>query len=120
MRKALWKALPVALACLLTVAYGESVSADPRGYYDYGFYPPPAYYYPLPPVYMAPRQYYVPAVPDRPRGGYAYYPPPHTYYEPEWVETPPPRPRSCGKYRYWNGEYCADARYQRPYVGPRW
>jgi hypothetical protein len=30
------------------------------------------------------------------------------------------RPASCGKYRYWNGERCVDARYQRPYVGPRW
>jgi hypothetical protein len=30
------------------------------------------------------------------------------------------RPASCGKYRYWNGERCVDARYQPPYVGPRW
>jgi hypothetical protein len=33
----------------------------------------------------------------------------------EWI---PPRPRGCGRYRYWNGEYCADARYDLPFVGP--
>jgi hypothetical protein len=33
---------------------------------------------------------------------------------------PPPRPANCGEFRYWNGEYCADARDQPPYVGPRW
>src|SRR5262245_7408811 len=31
----------------------------------------------------------------------------------------PPRPESCGVYRYWNGQYCVDARYNRPYLGPR-
>jgi len=33
---------------------------------------------------------------------------------------PPPRPANCGEFRYWNGTYCADAREQPPYVGPRW
>jgi hypothetical protein len=37
---------------------------------------------------------------------------------PEWL--PPPRPANCGEYKYWNGTYCADAREQPPYVGPRW
>jgi hypothetical protein len=53
--------------------------------------------------------------------------PPPRYYEPPvygWTSPPlpppPPRPASCGEYRYWNGEFCADARYYRPYVGPRW
>jgi hypothetical protein len=32
---------------------------------------------------------------------------------------PPPRPASCGEYRYWNGDYCVDALYNRTYVGPR-
>lgn len=44
--------------------------------------------------------------------------PPATYLVPEWL--PPPRPANCGEYRYWNGAYCADARDQPPYVGPRW
>jgi hypothetical protein len=35
------------------------------------------------------------------------------------VVAPPPRPASCGEYRYWNGQYCADARYNRPYLGPK-
>ena len=76
-----------------------------EGYHDDDdfYYPPPEYYVPPPPRI------------------YRYAPPPATYYEPpayEWI--PPPRPASCGRYRYWNGEYCADARYRPPYVGPRW
>lgn len=58
------------------------------------------------------------APPPRP---YGYVPPPASNYDPPvygWL--PPPRPASCGKYRYWNGEFCADARYRPPYVGPRW
>ena len=46
--------------------------------------------------------------------------PPIVVYEPPvygWVA--PPRPMSCGKYRYWNGDYCADARDEPPYTGPR-
>ncbi|MCC7250428.1 hypothetical protein [Hyphomicrobium sp.] len=67
-----------------------------RGYRD-DFYYPPEYY--LPP------------------------PPPVVVYEPPvygWLALPPPPPSSCGKYRYWNGERCADARYDPPYIGPRW
>ena len=48
-------------------------------------------------------------------------PPPVAVYEPPvygWIS--PPRPSNCGKYRYWNGERCADARFDPPYVGPRW
>ncbi len=66
-------------------------------------YAPPIEYVPPPPVYRAP-------------------PPPAVHYEPPvygWV-APPPRPANCGEYRYWNGEFCADARYRPPYVGPRW
>ena len=77
--------------------------AGNRHYHDYDddddfYYPPPDY----------------PAPPAR---AYGYPPPLPSYYDPPaygWL--PPPRPMSCGKYRYWNGEYCADA----PYVGPRW
>jgi hypothetical protein len=68
---------------------------------DY-YYPPEAYLPPPPPVVRV-------------------VPPPAVVYEPPvygWIS--PPRPASCGKYRYWNGEYCADARYDPPYVGPRW
>jgi hypothetical protein len=25
----------------------------------------------------------------------------------------------CGEYCYWNGQYRVDARYNRPYLGPR-
>lgn len=31
----------------------------------------------------------------------------------------PVRPVSCGEYRYWDGERCVDARYNKPYLGPR-
>lgn len=65
----------------------------------------------------SPRRYYIPPPPRT----YRFAPPPATYYEPPiygWV--PPQRPAICGKYRYWNGEFCADARYRPPYVGPRW
>jgi hypothetical protein len=44
--------------------------------------------------------------------------PPAVVEEPVIV-VPPPRPASCGEYRYWNGQYCVDARYNRPYLGPR-
>src|SRR5262249_24603635 len=30
------------------------------------------------------------------------------------VVVPPPRPTSCGEFHYWNGQYCVDARYNRP------
>jgi hypothetical protein len=109
-----------------SIALGTSGQAwaQPLGYYAgpdaYGA--PPAYYHYLPPpIAFAPIWYMAP-----PAGAYdpraAYVPPPHMRNEvaPPLVEVPPPRPRSCGRYRYWNGEYCADARYERPYVGPKW
>ena len=76
--------------------------ADYRRYYDDAYgdgYPMPHYY--APPV--------------------RYPPPAAAYFDApvyEWV--PPPRPANCGEYKYWNGEHCADARYNPPYVGPRW
>jgi hypothetical protein len=45
--------------------------------------------------------------------------PPVVADQPVVVVVPPPRPASCGEYRYWNGQYCVDARYNRPYLGPR-
>lgn len=92
--------------------------------YDYpyppaaAYAPPPAY---VPAPYYAESYYYLPPVAaydPRPRLWYSH--PPAAFYvaqPPEWV---PVRPRSCGRYRYWDGDSCADARYQRPYVGPRW
>lgn len=68
-----------------------------RGYKD-DFYYPPEYYMPPPPRVRV----------------YRYEPPVYG-----WIAVPPP-PSSCGKYRYWNGERCADARYDPPYIGPRW
>lgn len=38
---------------------------------------------------------------------------------PAIIVLPPPRPLSCGEYRYWNGDRCVDARYHNPYIGPR-
>ena len=38
---------------------------------------------------------------------------------PAIIVLPPPRPSSCGQYRYWNGVRCVDARYNDPYLGPR-
>jgi hypothetical protein len=38
---------------------------------------------------------------------------------PAVVVLPPPRPLSCGQYRYWNGIACVDARYTDPYLGPK-
>jgi hypothetical protein len=35
------------------------------------------------------------------------------------IVLPPPRPLSCGQYRYWNGARCVDARYTDPYLGPK-
>ncbi len=52
---------------------------------------------------------------------YPYLPPPVTVYEPPvygWIA--PLRPSNCGQFRYWNGERCADARFDPPYIGPRW
>ncbi|MGE3229332.1 MAG: hypothetical protein AB7J30_07830 [Hyphomicrobium sp.] len=59
--------------------------------------------------YDYPPEYYLPPAPPV----MAYEPPVYG-----WLA--PPRPSNCGKYRYWNGEYCADARYEPPYTGPRW
>lgn len=76
-----------------------------RGYKDDWYYPP-EYYLPPPPRVRV----------------YRYEPPPVVVYEPPvygWLALPLP-PSSCGKYRYWDGERCADARYDPPYIGPRW
>jgi hypothetical protein len=92
-----------------TTAEGGATPIGYRRYYD------DDYYDHVPPSYYAPRVYgYVQR--------YGYGPPPPAVYPPlyfyDWG--PPPRPTSCGKYRYWNGEFCADARFRPPYVGPRW
>jgi len=76
----------------------QNVQVFPRRYYRrYGPYG-------APPVVVVP-----PVVPVVP---------PVVVEEPVFV-MPPPRPASCGEYRYWNGQYCVDARYNRPYLGPR-
>jgi hypothetical protein len=31
----------------------------------------------------------------------------------------PVRPLSCGEYHYWDGQTCVDARFNKPYLGPR-
>lgn len=72
---------------------------------------------------------------DSQRNRAAYPPPPMGYYRYPAPDDPDPtddqyfssanrwepeRPANCGVYRYWNGDYCADARDEPPYVGPRW
>lgn len=89
-------------------------------YYDEGgevYYPPPepARIYRVPPLQDRVIEYRRPLPP-----------PPMVVYEPPvygWAVAPwgtPPRPASCGRYRYWDGEGCADARFDPPYTGPRW
>ena len=56
--------------------------------------------------------------PPPPRRADPYPPPPDAAPAIEFL--PPPRPANCGEFRYWSGEYCADARDQPPYTGPRW
>jgi hypothetical protein len=79
----------------------------PRSPESYGGYAGPYYY-------------------SQPSIGYAdprinqYAPPPAIWSVPPPVVLVPMRPASCGRYRYWNGERCADARFEPPYVGPRW
>jgi len=60
--------------------------------------------------------------PPPPPARHRYVPaPPAVGYAPPvygWIAPPPPS--SCGVYRYWDGEGCADARDDPPYIGPRW
>jgi hypothetical protein len=88
-----------------------------RGVHDHGYVPWSAESY----GGQAGRYYY-----SAPATGYAdprinqYAPPSALWYVPPPVVLVPMRPASCGRYRYWNGERCADARFEPPYVGPRW
>jgi hypothetical protein len=108
------------------VPYPRAQPYPPSYYLPPSYAPPPPSYIPAPnyaapPDYRAPRAGqetpYVGYDDSRPRG---YSSPPVAEYVPPAPVLIPLRPRSCGSYRYWNGEYCADARYERPYVGPRW
>ncbi len=78
--------------------------------------PPPVYPVAPPPAYrVAPPAYAVaPTVvyPSAPVVVDQYAPPVYG-----WVII---RPRSCGEFRYWNGERCVDARYNPPHLGPKW
>jgi hypothetical protein len=82
-------------------------------YFDDRYYAEryPRRFYP-PSIYYAPRYYERRPLPS-------YIPREYEYSAPRYVDEPS-RPTSCGQYRYWNGEYCADARYERPYLGPKW
>lgn len=101
--------------CAFTIIAGaflgqsQAQPYDPYDYSDYlrrGYDPPAGYYAPYDP--RPPARYF----------SYRRSEPPAAY-EPSLVEVPPPRPTSCGEFRYWNGEYCADARDERPYLGPK-
>lgn len=93
--------------------------------YPPSYYAPPPNYAPPPPSYVVPPDYRTPRA-STPYVGYddarayRYSSPPIAEYVPPAPVLIPLRPRSCGRYRFWNGEYCADARYERPYLGPRW
>jgi hypothetical protein len=111
----------LAIAFVLAASVGQA-RAQPLGYYDPP-YPPPGSY--LPPGSYPPPAYgilpgYYPPPGFYPPPAYGYAPPVTIYPAPPVVEWVPPRPSSCGRYRYWRGEYCADARYEHPYLGPRW
>ena len=85
------------------MAWSKAASiVQPVGYWDrqYRRYGP----YATPPVVVVPQP--APVVPP-------------VVVEQPVIVVPPPRPASCGEYRYWNGQYCVDARYNRPYLGPR-
>jgi hypothetical protein len=122
-------------------AWSSNVAAQPLD--GYARFPPAQPYppnYHLPPPSYVPLPSYVPALSySVPANLYALHPyrgspydayysaPAQGYMPPPAAESVPPivvliplRPRSCGKYRYWTGEYCADARYERPYLGSRW
>jgi hypothetical protein len=93
----------------------------PPNYYGAPNYAQPPNYAPRPaPNYAPPAYLGTPSAPNYGAPVYGYMPPPAVYYAPPAPALVPLRPRSCGKYRYWNGEYCADARYERPYLGPKW
>jgi hypothetical protein len=121
MSRALFHSLCALVVLISVTATFRQAGAEPRGDYFLSdppeYYPPPRYYPPQ--SYYAPQTFYAPP-PVRYYPRYEYARPPAAYYAPPIADWTPPRPRSCGKYKYWDGEYCADARYQPPYVGPRW
>jgi hypothetical protein len=95
----------------------------PQGYVVAGprYAPPPGYFPPAPPLGYGQYGY--------PRAGYrqpGYQLPPPVVVPAPVIAAPPVvivqplRPASCGQYRYWDGEVCADARWRPPYIGPRW
>jgi hypothetical protein len=94
---------PAPGATALIPPHGSFERAGWRRNYGYGPYA-------APPVVVVPQA--VPVVP-----------PLVVQQQPVVVQQPivvlSPRPASCGEYRYWNGQYCVDARYNRPYLGPR-
>lgn len=118
MSRMFWSTGCIVAASLLTASNASAGS----GYEYYAPYPNTYQYAPYPRAYdyaPYPRAYYY-AAPTYAPGNYGYLAPPAAYYaspEPVWV---PLRPSSCGRYRFWNGQYCADARYQPPYLGLRW
>jgi hypothetical protein len=88
--------------------YDYDNSYDYSDSYDYSNYD--NYYYERWPSYTS--------EPDRYYGTRA----PVEAYEKDdyYVWLPPSKPRSCGEYHYWTGFSCVDARYFKPYVGPKW
>ena len=116
-------AASIALTSSIGPAYADN---GPAGNFFQPYYPS-SHYYSTPPTYDAVTNYdaFPPLLPLNALTNY-YAPPVYGYVAPPPVSYPPPvygwvlvRPISCGKYRYWNGKYCADARNALPYVGPR-
>jgi hypothetical protein len=108
----------LAASIALTSSFGPAYAEGPAGDFFQPYYPSSHYYASTPPTYDALTNYdaFPPLIYDAPMNYYAppSYPPAAVY---GWILV---RPTSCGNYRYWNGEYCADARNGLPYVGPKW
>jgi hypothetical protein len=111
----------ILVAAIALATSGQACTQPSAGHDtpDITYLAPPAYHLPAP-IAFAP-SWYIPR-PAGLRDPRAEYVPPPARIEvsPGFVEVPPARPRRCGQYRYWNGEYCADAQYQRPYLGLKW
>ncbi len=111
----------------------------PNTYRPYGYYPsvvaPPAAgvvtqapiaddtYVPPPPpgaVPQAPTALPAPVAPGAVTQAPAVVSPAPAVVTQAPVVMVPVRPASCGEFRFWNGFACVDARFNTPYLGPRY
>ena len=121
MRKTLLAIVGVLVAPL---ALASQAGAWPGDDYYYAPYPPAVVVLPPPsmrrhPIMPSP---IITLLPSPPTVGHAMaICPAPSYYAPPEPPPVPLRPRSCGKYRYWNGTSIAPMRdTSAPYVGQKW